>query len=113
MMRRFVTNIVAITVCVIISSSVAASDRKRDESGRAIYAPPPGYPTLPDGRRPKGKGVFVLHMDQKTGLVRTVSIQKSTGSPLLDREAVATFKRWKFFPGKVRSTITIPISFDG
>jgi len=78
---------------------------------RALYAPPPSYPSLPDGRKPQGAGVFVLHVDTHKGIVTSVTVKKSTGAAILDNAAIDAFVRWRFKPGKVPPEITIPISF--
>jgi TonB family protein len=77
----------------------------------AIYAPPPVYPSLPDGKRPEGSGVFVLHVSPKSGIVRFVSVEKSTGFAVLDNAAIGCFKRWKFKPRGAR-LVKIPLSFS-
>ena len=77
----------------------------------ATYAPRPGYPSLPNGRRPEGKGVFVCHIDAKTGRVTSVSIAKSTGSELLDKACVDCCKRWKFEPDTCAREVKIPFEF--
>jgi len=65
----------------------------------AYYAPKPEYPTLPDGSRPEGSGMFVLHINPKTGLVKYVTVEKSTGFAILDRAAIDSYKQWRFNHG--------------
>ena len=74
----------------------------------AVYCPLPYYPSLPDGRKPEGSGWFVMRVDPKTGVVRSVSIQKSTGFAILDKAAIDALKKWRFLPGheKVKTPIT-------
>jgi TonB family protein len=76
----------------------------------AIYAPPPKYPTLPDGQRPEGKGLFICHIDVRTGSVKSVSIAKRTGFAILDAEAVNCLKQWRFKRG-CDPDVTIPMTF--
>ncbi len=49
-------------------------------------------------------------IDFKTGKVADVLILKSTGSDVLDREAIFALRRWRFKPGKAR-TVDMPITF--
>jgi TonB family protein len=78
---------------------------------RALYAPRPDYPGYGSGHEPGGKGLFVLHVDKKTGNVTSVTVAKSTGHVILDKSAVAAFARWRFQPGTVIQ-VTIPITFN-
>ena len=54
----------------------------------ALYAQGPEYPLLSNGRRPEGKGLFICHIDAKTGSVTSVSVAKSTGFAILDKAAI-------------------------
>jgi len=54
----------------------------------ALYAPRPAY----SPKWPEGKGVFVLHLDTRSGKVVSVSVAKSTGTMILDQSAVAGAK---------------------
>src|SRR5437764_12427512 len=71
----------------------------------ALYAPRLEY----SKGWPEGSGIFILHVDAKTGEVISVSVTKSTGFPILDRSAVATYKRWRFRPGP--KLVRIPTTF--
>jgi TonB family protein len=52
-----------------------------------------------------------MTVDPVTGIVTSVSISKTTGSPFLDNNAaVAGFKRWRFRPGTI-SSVTCPVTF--
>lgn len=77
----------------------------------AIYAPQPLYPSLRNGKKPEGSGIFLVHIDPKTGVVRSVSVEKSTGFAILDKAAIDAYRRWKFRPGN--SKAKIPITFTG
>ena len=71
----------------------------------AVRAPRPEY-----GKDwPEGKGVFLLHVDEKTGEVRSVDVIRSTGFAVLDRSGIAAFKQWRFRPGP--TSIKIPLTF--
>jgi TonB family protein len=77
----------------------------------AIYAPRPEYPSLPNGQRPEGKGLFICRVDAKTGRVTSVSIAKSTGFAILDQAAVDCYKRWRFKPDTCAREVKIPLDF--
>jgi len=69
----------------------------------AIYAPHPLYPLEAKARNIAGHGTFILHVIIQTGLVRTVDVEHSTGSPILDFAAVSSLKKWRFKPGSLPS----------
>src|SRR5437762_2998969 len=77
----------------------------------AYHAPRPLYPivyrTLPKSQWPHGSGIFTVHIDQKSGLVTSVSVKKSTGSSILDKTAIDSLGRWKF----TKPSADVPIEF--
>ena len=75
----------------------------------AIFAPSPRYPIDEQGRRPAGRGLVVMEVDEKTGSVTFAKMEKSTGNKLLDDAALEAFRRWRFRPG-IRRVIT-PVTF--
>jgi len=99
----------------LVSSSLAqkpaptASVRPAKET--ALYAPRPDYPESVRKQHKGGAGVFVLHVDSDTGVVSSVSIQKSTGVAELDDSTVDCFRRWRFKPHSVPKKVIIPIAF--
>src|SRR6266550_420822 len=76
----------------------------------AIYAPRPQYPYEARSKGITGSGVFMLNIDPKHGLVRSVTVVQSTGSPILDNAARAAFKQWRFKPG-TGSKARVPQAF--
>jgi TonB family protein len=96
---------------LLLTLFVALALSEAESKCLAIYAPPPKYPTLPNGQRPEGKGLFVCHIDVKTGWVMSVSVAKSTGFSVLDVEAIDCFKRWRFKPG-CAPDVKMPITFN-
>jgi TonB family protein len=80
----------------------------------AIYAPRleyPPFPSLHQGwQRPQGEGLFVCHIDPKTGHVTSVSIAKSTGFAMLDSGAIKGLKRWSFRPNCAKD-VKIPVNY--
>src|SRR5438094_1386110 len=65
----------------------------------AVVRPMPSYPYEARKHRIKGTGVMIMHVDPAIGDVTEVTVQKSTGSPVLDDAAVSGLKRWRFRPG--------------
>jgi TonB family protein len=103
-----------IVVLLIMGFAANVSPRVlADTHGRciAIYTPKPDYPALPNGEKPEGEGLFICRVDVRTGLVKSVSISKSTGHSILDKAAVDSFKRWKFQPGTCAPDVKIPLGF--
>ena len=70
----------------------------------------PEYPAEAQAQRLTGSGVFILHVDSKTGLVRFVEVQQSTGYKILDDASIATFRALRFKPNGVKR-VTIPVTF--
>ena len=77
----------------------------------AITAPLPDYPYEAKRRNLTGSGICVVTVDAGTGTVTNASMVQSTGSPLLDKLTVQTFKSWRFKPGTV-SQVRVPISYE-
>ena len=93
----------SISAPVPISLSVAQS--------MAITAPLPDYPYEAKRRNLTGSGTCVVTVDTATGTVTNATMSQSTGSPLLDKLTIQTFKSWRFKPGTV-SQVRVPISYE-
>jgi len=78
---------------------------------KCIYAPLPEYPPAARERGLEGSGVFVLHLNRKAGTVISVTIEKSTGSAILDDAAIACLKRWRFIRNIDVSTVKVPFTY--
>jgi TonB family protein len=85
---------------VIAATALGASPVITGEevSKLAIAKPEPGYPLTARALHITGSGTFILHIQVRTGLVRYVDVQHSTGSALLDSAAIAALKKWRFKP---------------
>jgi periplasmic protein TonB len=77
----------------------------------AITAPLPDYPYEAKRRNLTGSGTCVMTVDTATGTVTNATMFQSTGSPLLDKLTIQTFKSWRFKPGTV-SQVRVPISYE-
>jgi TonB family protein len=93
----------AISAPVPISLSVAQS--------MAITAPLPEYTYDMKRRNLSGDGICIVTVDSATGTVTNASMYQSTGSALLDKLTIQTFKSWKFKPGTV-SQVRVPVSYE-
>jgi TonB family protein len=93
----------SISAPVPMSLSVAQS--------MAISAPLPGYTYEVKRRNLTGNGICVVTVDTATGTVTNATMFQSTGSPLLDKLTIQTFKSWRFKPGTV-SQVRVPISYE-
>jgi TonB family protein len=77
----------------------------------AITAPLPEYTYEAKRRNLSGSGICVVTVDTATGTVTNATMFQSTGSPLLDKVTIQTFKSWRFKPGTV-SQVRVPISYE-
>ncbi|MCC6881403.1 MAG: energy transducer TonB [Verrucomicrobiales bacterium] len=74
---------------------------------RIRSAPKPVYP--PDARRNGWIGTVYLKVTiSASGQVTDVSVSRSSGRESLDRAAVSTMKRWRFYPAKDSNGQTVP-----
>jgi protein TonB len=93
----------SISAPVPVSLSVAQS--------MAITAPLPDYTYEMKRRNLAGSGTCIVTVDTATGTVTNATMFRSTGSPLLDKLTIQTFKSWRFKPGTV-SEVRVPISYE-
>ena len=93
----------SISAPVPVSLSVAQS--------MAITAPLPDYTYEMKRRNLAGSGVCLVTVDPATGTVTNATMFQSTGSPLLDKITIQTFKSWRFKPGTL-SQVRVPISYE-
>jgi TonB family protein len=93
----------SISAPVPMSLSVAQS--------MAISAPLPQYPYEAKRRNLAGSGICVVTVDPVTGRVTDARMYQSTGSAMLDKLTIQTFKSWRFKPGTV-SQVRLPISYE-
>jgi periplasmic protein TonB len=77
----------------------------------AVSAPLPEYTYEAKRRNLTGNGICVVSVEVATGRVTDAMMSKSTGSTMLDKLTVQTFKSWRFKPGTV-SQVLVPISYE-
>jgi TonB family protein len=80
-------------------------------AGIAVKRPPLHYPLRAMELDIEGKGVAVLDVDERTGMVTSVRIAESTGHKMLDDAAADTFRQWSFRVGAVKR-IRIPFRYS-
>lgn len=78
----------------------------------AVYAPRPQYPFEARSQGITGSGVFVAKVDPKSGNVLSVTVARSTGSPILDNAATSALRQWRLQPNTVH-TLNVPMTFYG
>ena len=76
-----------------------------------IYSPQVPYPYDVRAQNKGGSGIFILHVDEATGSVSQVTVQKSAGVQELDDSSVDTLCRWQFMPHTGVKKVEIPVTF--
>jgi TonB family protein len=99
--------IIALLACGL-GSALAAEPPVAPED--VLYRVGPRYPRSERRAGIGGTGRFRMVVNFNTGKVTDVLILQSTGSDILDREAIFALRRWRFRPGKVRK-VDLPITF--
>jgi TonB family protein len=74
------------------------------------YAVKPQYSREAQRTRATGRGLFELRFDYESGRLKAIDIVESTGSRLLDHDAINGLKEWKAKPHSVR-VMRIAITF--
>ena len=111
------SRIAVVILALFVHTAVSpAADADRLEQAReldhstAVFAPRPAYPYEARRQGITGTGIILLEVNPSTGAVERASMARSTGSPILDRETLMVFRRWRFKPG-TPGLIKIPITF--
>jgi TonB family protein len=107
------------TIIVALAFRMPASatppEFKADPDGNLkvyfLNMPVPNYPDSAKAFHKKGKGWYKLRIDPATGVVREVTILKSTGVKVLDDSAAAAFLQWKAKPHLIDHAV-IPVEFS-
>ena len=99
-------------LCLVFSllSTACFASVAGPPKAQLLYGPHPTKTLKASSRHLAGTGVFLLQMDMASGRVISITIQKSTGQPLLDKCAVDALRKWRTAPGTVR-TIRLPVIF--
>ena len=70
----------------------------------------PDYPFEARSASMRGSGVFILNINEKTGVIESIRIKKSTGHRILDLAAMKAFITYRFKP-HTPTRVWIPIAF--
>lgn len=74
-----------------------------------LHRPAPTYPERARVRGEEGDVVVAVELDAE-GMPRAVMVRRSSGSPSLDRAALAAVRRWRFSPGRPGPT-SVTVAF--
>jgi len=99
--RLFCTALIVIAYAVSTATAVTLTEEQARRL--SVSTPKPEYPSAARLRHIEGHGLFLLRVRVQTGLVKSVMVERSTGSPLLDAAAVAGLTQWRFKPGLLPS----------
>src|ERR1044071_4459079 len=92
-------------------SATPTEQASSPEEPAVVTVPLPEYTYEMKRRNLSGNGVCVVTVDSATGTVLGATMFPSTGSPVLDKLTIQTFKSWRFKPGSV-SQVRIPITYE-
>jgi TonB family protein len=79
-------------------------------AGPLAAMPRPDYPIEARERHWTGIGVYILHIDRKSGRVTSVTVQQSAGHSILDAASLAAYSHWRFKPNSV-AAVRMPTAF--
>ncbi|SRR6266700_4633041 len=98
----YVTAFTIAAIAFLCSAAAATSPltlTPEQEAKLAIYTPQPEYPMRARAYRMAGNGLFIIRIHIRTGLVKDVRIERSTGWSTLDSAAKRALMQWRFKPG--------------
>src|SRR6266481_10125406 len=75
-----------------------------------LFAPKPYYPQSGSTRIQDGSWRVSLNVDQETGLVASIKIERTTGLWSLDVSCLKALIRWRFKP-RTLTKIHVPVRF--
>lgn len=101
----------AATILAYLATPALGGKPPRDGRCEMIYKSVLTHPVLPDGRKPEGSGLFICHIDQKTGYVPSASVAKSTGHAMLDKAGIDFCKGARFKADTCAPDVKIPITW--
>jgi len=86
-----------------LSATPPPLDLTSVQAARAsAYTPRPDYPYRARALHFTGRGTLRLLVSLQTGLVESVTIERSTGYAILDSAAMNTLTKWRFKPEVLR-----------
>jgi TonB family protein len=102
----------ALAIVLLVSLGRFAHAQRSDALAKiAVKVVSPEYPYEARRSGITGKGVLVAEVDYNSGKVKSVRMEKSTGSRILDQAALSAFGQWQFKPRTIRRFRT-PITYE-
>jgi len=110
--------VVFVSLIALQTGLLSAQAQRRGEVAEVYTSTPPGLTKKIDPEYPigfvlhgaKGKGVFRLTINAKSGLVDELKIVQSTGYQDLNKLAAKALLQWQFQPG-TRSPVEVTVEF--
>jgi TonB family protein len=107
-----------ISLIALIASLSSTPAQRRGEEAQVFSGTPSGLVKKVDPEYPvafvlhgaKGKGIFRLTINPKSGLVDELKIVQSTGYQDLNKLAAKALLQWQFRPG-TPSPVEVPVEF--
>jgi TonB family protein len=109
MPRQTIALLSCVAAVTPLFCALAAKDAKSSE--RALYSPPPEYPSIARKKHLEGSGFFRLVIDKESGAVARVDTVRTTGHEILDQAAISAFRKWRFQPHHLEAA-QVPINFS-
>src|SRR5262245_19979426 len=95
----------------VFSGEAVKFDKSQLVRGELPREHRPDYPREARARHETGTGVYVMHIDRQTGVVKSITVQKSTGHKLLDAAALKALIYLQFKPHAVED-VWFPMTFS-
>lgn len=110
--RRFQITFAVVFVNASIGSALSAYSQVEPPKlwSLVVKAVRPKYPEAAMLSKFHGHGILLGEVDFHSGAVISVTMEKSTGSTILDQEALNALRQWKFKPKTIRR-FRVPIVF--
>ena len=99
-----------VMLCAVLSSHAVGIDVFVGHPPGVISFVYPEYPAKFATYAWSGKGLFLLKVNSKTGVVDEVKVLKSTGHVLLNEISAKAFFQWRFQPGGPPQ-VQVPVEF--
>ncbi len=105
--------LLTVTFCSLTLVATESPAGTRIPESAVLKKVTPEYPVQARREHLSGAGLLVLWVDRKTGVVTSVTVEKSTGHKILDDAGIRAFSQWRFKPGVVsEGKLKVPINFQ-
>ena len=104
---------IVITATALLGRPMPAptdADALKRAEAAAINHPRPDYPLEARRLRLTGRGIVAGIVDPKTGQLKSLKMERSTGHAILDDAVLRAFRQWTFRPGTIRE-FRIPVTY--